>query len=261
MEVVILPDEDRVGLAGAEAIAQHVARRPDAVLGLATGSSPLRVYRELGQQVTRGELSLAQCRAFLLDEYVGLAADHPEGYRAVIEREFVQLVDIDPANVRGPDGLAHDLSAACLAYEQAIADAGGVDVQLLGVGSDGHIAFNEPGSSLASRTRIKTLTALTRQDNARFFGGEVEAVPAHCLTQGVGTILQARHLVLVALGEGKAHAVQQLVEGPVSAVCPASVLQLHPHVTVLLDEAAASRLELRDYYRETFSGKPAWQGF
>ena len=259
MEVVILEDEQQVGRVGADAVAQHVRHDPGTVLGLATGSSPLRVYRELAARVARGELSLAGCRAFLLDEYVGLPPGHPESYREVIQRELVDHVDLDPARVHGPDGAAEDVPAACAAYEQAIADAGGVDVQLLGVGSDGHVAFNEPGSSLASRTRIKTLTAQTRRDNARFFGGDVDAVPRHCLTQGIGTILQARHLVLVALGVGKAEAVHHLVEGAVSALWPATALQLHPHVTVLLDPGAASRLQLKDYYRETFLAKPSWQ--
>ena len=163
----------------------------------------------------------------MLDEYVGLPADHPQRYRNVIQAEFVDKVDIDPAQVFGPDGLAEDLASACEAYERAIADAGGVDLQILGIGTDGHIAFNEPGSSLASRTRIKTLTSQTRRDNARFFGGNVEEVPQHCLTQGIGTILEARHIVLVAAGRGKAEAVHQLVEGPVSAMWPATALQLH----------------------------------
>lgn len=259
MEVVILDDEEQVGRVGADAVAQHVARDPGTVLGLATGSSPLRVYRELADRVRRGELSLAGCTGFLLDEYVGLPADHPESYRAVIQRELVDHVDLDPARVHGPDGLAQDVPAACASYEWAISQAGGVDVQLLGIGSDGHVAFNEPGSSLASRTRIKTLTAQTRRDNARFFGGDVDQVPRHCLTQGIGTILEARHLVLIALGEGKAEAVHQLVEGAVSALWPATALQLHPHVTVVLDQAAASRLLLHDYYRETYAAKPSWQ--
>ncbi|GGK77674.1 glucosamine-6-phosphate deaminase [Ornithinimicrobium pekingense] len=259
MEVVILEGAEQVGRVGADAVAQHVARDPRAVLGLATGSSPLHVYRELGARVARDELSLAGCRAFLLDEYVGLPADHPETYRNVIHRDLVEHVDLDPAAVRGPDGCAADLPGECASYEQAIADAGGVDVQLLGIGATGHIAFNEPGSSLASRTRVKTLTRRTRLDNARFFGGDVDAVPTHCLTQGVATILDARHLVLVALGAAKAEAVHQMVEGPVSALWPASALQLHPHVTVLLDDAAASRLQLADYYRETWSAKPDWQ--
>ncbi|MEO5662078.1 MAG: glucosamine-6-phosphate deaminase, partial [Nocardioides sp.] len=162
--------------------------------------------------------------------------------------------------VSGPDGLASDIAQACTDYEQAIADAGGVDLQILGIGSDGHIAFNEPGSSFASRTRIKTLTRQTRVDNARFFGGDLDAVPTHCLTQGLGTIMQARHVVLLASGLGKAEAVHQLIEGAVSALWPATILQHHPHVTVLLDPAAGSRLQLAGYYRETYAAKPSWQG-
>ncbi|MCV2396151.1 glucosamine-6-phosphate deaminase, partial [Actinotalea sp. M2MS4P-6] len=204
-------------------------------------------------------VSFAGARGFLLDEYVGLPAGHPEGYRAVIQREVVDHLDIPTEAVLGPDGSADDLPAACAAYEAAIAAAGGVDVQILGIGTDGHVAFNEPGSSLASRTRVKTLTEQTRRDNARFFDGDVDAVPRHVLTQGLGTILEARHLVLVASGRGKAEAVHQMVEGPVSAMWPGSVLQLHPHVSVLVDEAAASRLQLAAYYRETWRAKPAWQ--
>lgn len=260
MEVIVAPDQERLAVLGADAIAQHVAGRSDAVLGLATGSSPLRVYEELGRRVGDGRLSLRGCSAFLLDEYVGLPADHRESYRQVIEREFVQIVDIDGAKVVGPDGGAEDIPAACADYDQRIADVGGIDVQLLGVGSDGHIGFNEPGSSLASRTRIKTLTEQTRRDNARFFDGDIESVPRHCLTQGIGTILQAGHLVLIATGRHKAEAVHHLVEGAVSAMWPASALQLHPHVTVLLDDAAASRLQLREYYRQTWEAKPSWQG-
>ncbi len=259
MEVVITTPAEAARL-----VADHVealaAGKPDLVLGVATGSSPLAVYAELGRRVARGSLSLARATAFMLDEYVGLPVDHPERHRTVIERDFVGQVDIDPANVHGPDGLADDLPAACAAYEAAIVARGGVDLQLLGIGSDGHIAFNEPGSSLASRTRIKSLTRQTREDNARFFGGDLEAVPRHCLTQGIGTILQARHVVLVATGRGKADAVHQLAEGPISALWPATALQLHPHVTVLVDPAAASRLQLAPYYTETYAAKPAWQG-
>lgn len=259
MEVVIQDAASAARLV-ADAIADLVARRPDAVLGLATGSSPLGVYVELERRCRAGSLSLARARGFLLDEYVGLPEDHEQRYRAVIERELVSRVDLSPGSVQGPDGLADDLPAACAAYEHAIRAAGGVDVQLLGIGSDGHIGFNEPGSSLASRTRIKTLTASTRSDNARFFGGDVAAVPTHCLTQGLGTISEARHIVVLAFGEAKADAVAQLVEGPVSARWPATVLQHHPHVTVLLDEGAAAGLALAGYYQETFAGKPSWQG-
>ena len=258
MEVVIAPPGELAMLA-AEAVEGLLRARPEAVLGLATGSSPLAVYDELARRHKDG-LSFARARAFMLDEYVGLSADHPEQYRNVIEREFASRVDLAPGAVQGPDGLAADLPAACAAYEASIADAGGVDLQILGIGTDGHIAFNEPGSSLASRTRIKTLTKQTREDNARFFGGSVDDVPRHCLTQGLATIMSARHLVLLASGRAKAEAVHQLVEGPISAMWPATIMQLHPHATVLVDDAAASRLQLADYYRQTYAEKPAWQG-
>jgi len=261
MEVVISATAAEAGKLAADAISALVRRRPEAVLGVATGSSPLIIYDELGRRVAEGSLSLAKARAFMLDEYVGLPAEHPQRYQNFIRGEFVDKVDIDPAQVFGPDGLAADLASAGEAYERAIANAGGIDLQILGIGTDGHIAFNEPGSSLTSRTRIKTLTSQTRSDNARFFGGNVAAVPQHCLTQGIGTILQARHILLVASGRGKAEAVHQLVEGSVSAMWPATALQLHSHVTVLLDTAAASRLQLASYYIETYQGKPSWQGF
>ncbi|ANW66443.1 glucosamine-6-phosphate deaminase [Mycobacterium sp. djl-10] len=260
MEVVVLQDRTEIGRVAADAVAALLDRKPDAVLGLATGSSPLPIYDELAARHAAGKLSFKQARGFTLDEYVGLPADHAERYRNVIDTSFVSRVDFAAGAVQGPDGLADDIPAACAAYEAAIRDAGGVDLQILGIGTDGHIAFNEPGSSLASRTRIKTLTRQTRVDNARFFGDDVDAVPTHCLTQGLGTILEARHLVMVATGRGKAEAVHHLVEGAVSAMWPATVLQHHPHVTVLLDDAAARRLQLVDYYRETYRSKPAWQG-
>lgn len=260
MEVIICDSPAETGVIAADAIAALVQDRPAAVLGVATGSSPLAVYAELGRRVHAGTLSLSRCQAFMLDEYVGLPADHPERYRNVIERDLVAVTDLSSDRVHGPDGTATDLVAAASAYESAIEAAGGVDLQLLGVGTDGHIAFNEPGSSLASRTRIKTLTDQTRRDNARFFGDDVEAVPRHCLTQGIATIMDARHLVLLATGRAKAEAVHQVVEGPVTAMWPGSIVQLHPHVTVVVDEAAASRLQLAAYYRETWRNKPEWQG-
>lgn len=261
MEVIILRDAHEVGQVGADVIAQHVRANPATVLGLATGSSPLSVYQEVAQRVQTGQLSLSGCRAFMLDEYVGLPTGHPESYASVVHRDFLDHVDLTPANVHLPDGSSEDVQAACHDYEQRISDVGGVDVQLLGIGSDGHLAFNEPGSSLGSRTRVKTLHEQTRRDNARFFGGDLAAVPRYALTQGIGTILDARHLVLLALGAGKAEAVHHMVEGAVSARWPASALQLHQHVTVLLDQGAASRLELAEDYQEAYRGKPAWQGF
>ena len=262
MEVVIVESPDAAGRRVGGAIAALMAGRPDAVLGLATGSSPLAVYRDLARRHAAGSLSLARARAFLLDEYVGLPAGHPERYRAFIARELEEHVDLAPGAVSGPDVDAGDgppLLSACAAYETAIAAAGGVDLQLLGVGSDGHIGFNEPGSSLASRTRLKTLTDRTRADNARFFA-TADEVPRHVLTQGVGTILEARHVVLLAFGAATADAAARAVEGPVTAMVPASALQLHPHATVVVDDAAAAGLELAGYYRETWVHKPSWQG-
>lgn len=260
MEVVILGGSAEIGCVAADAIESLLAVKPDAVLGLATGSSPLPIYDELAARCAAGRLSFARARGFTLDEYVGLPPDHPERYRNVIDTTFADRVDFAPGAVRGPDGLAADIPGACAAYEHAIREAGGIDLQILGIGTDGHIGFNEPGSSLASRTRIKTLTRQTRVDNARFFGGDVDAVPTHCLTQGLGTIMAARHVVLVATGRNKAEAVHHLVEGAVSAMWPATVLQHHPHTTVLIDDAAARRLQLADYYRETYRSKPGWQG-
>jgi glucosamine-6-phosphate deaminase len=259
VEVVIAATAAEAAAVVADAVERLLQRKPGAVLGLATGSSPVPVYEELVRRHASGRLSFAEASAFLLDEYVGLPAGHPESYRAVIERTFTARVDFDAARVFGPDGRADDPIAACAAYEAAIRDAGSVDLQLLGVGSDGHIGFNEPGSSLASRTRLKTLTSQTRADNARFFDS-IDEVPRHVLTQGVGTILEARHLVLVADGARKADAVARTVEGPVTAFFPASALQLHPHVSVVVDEAAATALTLADYYREAYAGKPDWQG-
>ena len=260
MEVVILSGSKPIAALAADAVEALLRRRPEAVLGLATGSSPLPVYNELALRHERDGLDFSQVRCFALDEYVGLPPGHPESYREVIRREFTERVNIDPANVLGPDGSAADIPAACAGYEEAIARAGGVDLQILGIGTDGHIGFNEPGSSLASRTRIKTLTKQTRIDNARFFGDVLDAVPTHCLTQGLATIMAARHVLLVATGTSKAEAVHHLVEGAVSAMWPGTVLQHHPHVTVLLDGAAAGRLQLADYYRQTYLAKPAWQG-
>jgi glucosamine-6-phosphate deaminase len=260
MEVVITASEEAAGALAADTIEALVRARPDAVLGTATGSSPLPIYTELVRRHRAGTgPAYDRVRTFNLDEYVGLPAGHEQTYLATIHRELTDDLGLPDEHVHGPDPSEEGLPDAGERYERLIEEAGGVDLQLLGIGSDGHLAFNEPGSSLASRTRIKTLTASTRRDNARFFGS-VDEVPIHVLTQGLGTILEARHLVLIATGAAKAAAVAAAVEGPVSASCPASALQLHPHVSVLLDEAAAARLQRADYYREVYAAKPAWQG-
>jgi glucosamine-6-phosphate deaminase len=260
MEVVICDSPAAGARLVADAIAQLVARTPTAVLGVATGSTPEPVYDELARRRDAGTIDLSAISVFMLDEYLGLSADAPAAYRRVIERQVVAPLAIAPDRVHGLDGTTDDPPRACADYEATIAAHGGVDLQLLGIGTDGHIGFNEPGSSLGSRTRIKTLTDQTRADNARFFGGDVEAVPRHVLTQGIGTIREARHLVLLAWGEEKADAVGRCVEGPIAASVPATALQLHPHATVVVDRAAAARLTRGDEYDRTFALKPSWQG-
>lgn len=259
MEVVIVPDAAAGGELIAEAIAALIARKPEALLGVATGSTPLPIYRALAARVEAGSLDPGRLRVCQLDEYVGLPPGHPESYRSVIQREVLEPLGLGLDSFLGPDGTSQDIPAACAEYDGALKAAGGVDLQILGIGTDGHIGFNEPCSSLASRTRIKTLTPQTREDNARFFDS-LDEVPHHVITQGIGTILEARHLVLLATGAGKAEAVAATVEGPLAALVPASALQLHPHATVVVDEAAAAQLKHSDYFRATYAAKPEWQG-
>jgi glucosamine-6-phosphate deaminase len=253
-EVVIVPSAEAAGELVADSIAALIAEKPDAVLGFATGSTPLPVYRALQ---LRG-LDLSAVRGFALDEYVGLPVGHPESYRAVITREVVEPLGLRPELVRVPGDDGGPLEGAGARYENDIVAAGGVDLQLLGIGRTGHIGFNEPGSSFGSLTRVKTLTRQTREDNARFFDSP-DDVPTHCLTQGLGTILRARHLVLLAFGEGKAPAIAAAVEGPLTASAPGSAVQLHPRVSVVIDEAAASQLVNTDYYRYAWDNRLAWE--
>ncbi|MFE9017976.1 glucosamine-6-phosphate deaminase [Streptomyces sp. NPDC007808] len=254
MEVVIRPDAQDAARTVA-GIVQQALDEGLGTLGLATGSSLLGVYRDLARRHRHEGLSCTDVHAFLLHEYVGIPADHPQSLAAVIRRELADHVGLDPARFHPPSGTAHDPAAEARSFEHRLAEAGPVGLQLLGIGANGHIGFNEPGSSLASRTRLKTLTDDTRRANARFFGS-IDAVPRHVITQGLATIGEASHLVLIATGPHKAHAVAAAAEGPVTAACPASVLQLHPHVTVVVDELAAARLEQRAYYRCVARHKP-----
>lgn len=260
MEIIILPTPAEVGRVAAAKIASVVAKKPSAVIGVATGSSPQGIYTDLKRRVDAGEISFAEARAFALDEYVGIPLEHPESYASVIQRDVIDPLGFEPSRVRVPDGRASDLEFAAKEYDAAIRAAGGVDVQILGIGANGHIGFNEPTSSFASRTRIKTLAPSTREANARFFDS-LDQVPTHCMTQGLGTILDARELVLVAQGPSKADAVAAAVEGPLSSFVPGSALQLHEHATVVVDEEAAAGLKLADYYTYTYANKPAWQLF
>jgi glucosamine-6-phosphate deaminase len=260
MEIVIQPTAEEASIVAARIVAQLVRRKPDAVLGLATGSTPLRTYAELVRMHREDGLDFSRVTTFNLDEYVGLAADHPQSYRAFMWEHLFRHLNVPRERVHIPNGLAADVPAECAAYEAAIHAAGGIDLQVLGIGTDGHIGFNEPSSSLASRTRIKTLTARTRNDNARFFGS-AEAVPVHVVTMGVGTIMDARQVLLLAFGEGKARAVADAVEGPITAMNPATILQMHPVAKCLTDEAAARELKRIEYYRWVYAHKPDWQQF
>ena len=257
-EIVIVDTPDEGGALLADAFISLHARKPDAVLGLATGSTPLPAYRALAERARELKLDLSRVTGFALDEYVGLPSGHPQSYRTMIDEEVVAPLGLDPARIHVPSGALGRIHLASEEYERAIEEAGGIDLQILGIGTVGHIGFNEPGSSLTSLTRVKTLAHQTRVDNSRFFGS-LDEVPTHAITQGLGTILRAQHLVLLAFGEGKARAIAAAVEGPLTSSEPASVIQLHPHCTVIVDEAAASQLQNTDYYRHAWANKLEWQ--
>jgi glucosamine-6-phosphate deaminase len=248
LRIVIQPDAAAVATFAAMEIANQVKRKSSSCLGLATGGTPVGAYRELIRLYKSIPISFASVTTFNLDEYVGLAEDHPCSYRRFMNENLFDHIDIPLEQTFVPIGNSRSLHCECLAYEEKIRSMGGIDLQLLGIGSDGHIAFNEPGSSLASRTRVKTLTHQTRTDNARFFDS-IEQVPTSAITMGIGTILESRSILLIACGSGKAEAIAAAVEGPLSASLPASSLQLHPCVTLVIDEAAAAGMTRVDYYR------------
>jgi glucosamine-6-phosphate deaminase len=254
MEIIIQPTPAAATAIAARLISKLIREKPNAVLGLATGSTPLALYRKL----VALKLDWSKVRTFNLDEYVGISPQHPQSYHSFMWENLFQHVNVRVKSVHIPDGMANDIPTSCELYEKEIRAAGGIDLQVLGIGTDGHIGFNEPTSSLVSRTRIKTLTQQTIRDNARFFGSE-ENVPHHVITMGIGTIMDARQNLLIAFGKSKASAIAEAIEGPISAMNPASALQLHPRVTVCLDEAAAAELKLKDYYRQVLDHKPEWQ--
>ena len=219
------------------------SREQPFVLGLPTGSSPLGVYRKLISAFRGGKISFSNVITFNMDEYFGLSGEHPQSYKRFMKDNFFSAVDIQPENTHIPDGQAKDPEKECLAYEEAIRAAGGIELFLGGTGSDGHIAFNEPGSSINSRTRIMSLTAETRAANARFFDGETEKVPARALTVGIGTIMDAREVLIIASGRQKARAIQAAVEGAISHWCPLSCLQMHQRAIIVCDYEAAEELK------------------
>lgn len=254
MEIIIQPTAEAATSVAAGLLANLIRKKPNAVLGLATGSTPMLLYRKL----VGLKLDWSRVVTFNLDEYIGLPPQHAQSYHTFMWENLFSQVNIPRRNVHIPDGLATDIPEFCAEYERQIRATGGIDLQVLGIGTDGHIGFNEPTSSLASRTRGTTLTRQTRKDNARFFGNE-EQVPYHVITMGIGTILEAQQCLLLAFGEKKALAVAKAVEGPLTAMHPASALQQHPNVTVCLDEAAASELKMKDYCQLVYDQKPDWQ--
>jgi glucosamine-6-phosphate deaminase len=259
MEIIIQPTPADGSIIAARIIAKFVRTKPDCVLGLATGSTPIATYRELVRLHREEGLDFSKVTTFNLDEYVGLPPEHPQSYHAFMDEQLFRHINVRRENIHIPDGMAADIPAECARYEASIVEAGGIDVQLLGIGTDGHIGFNEPTSSLASRTRIKTLTEQTRADNARFFEGDLTKVPFHCITMGVGTIMDCRQVIMLAFGANKAQAIAEAVEGPITSMNPATVLQMHPVAKCIMDEPAAAKLRKTEYYRWVFEHKPDWQ--
>ncbi len=240
MVIRVFDTPGQVARAVADRVSAVLGERPDAVLGLAAGRTPVGAYAELMARSGRGEVDFSKAWSFNLDEFVGVRPDHPGSFRRFMHEHFFSGVNLAPSRIQFLDGMAADPDAECARYEAAIADAGGIDLQILGIGTNGHIGFNEPGAALVARTHRVTLTPSTREDNAALFGGDPSAVPAEALTMGVGTILQAAAIIVVATGERKAHVVRQATAGPISTWLPASLLQLHRSVEMYLDRAAAS---------------------
>jgi len=261
MEVIIQSSTEQVVELAAQLTAARLRAKPDLVLGLATGRTMERVYDRLVAMHRNDGLDFSRATSFNLDEYIGVPAEDEHSYRWYMSNHLFQRVNIDRARTHVPDGMAADLSAAATHYEALIQKAGGIDLQLLGIGEAGHIGFNEPLSALMSRTRDKTLTPTTRAQNAAMFGGDPEQVPKRALTMGVGTILDARELLLLATGAAKAAILAQAVEGPITAMVSASAIQLHPRCKVVVDEAAAARLQGREYYQWVFANEPEWADF
>ena len=256
MEIIIQPTAAAASALAAKIVARLLREKRDAVLGLAAGATPLLLYQEL----VRMKLDWRRVTTFNMDDYIGLSPKDARSFQHFMWDNLLRHTNIQPKNVHAPDGMARVIPKSCADYEARIRAAGGIDLQVLGIGTDGHIGFNEPGSSLTSRTRLTTLAAQTRRDHAHLFGGEAK-VPVHAVTMGIGTILNSQECLLLAFGRKKSRVVAAAVEGPVTAMVPASALQLHPNVKLLLDGPAASRLKHADYYRMVYEHKPGWQNF
>jgi len=260
MEVVIQLNDEAAAALAARIIARELRANPHLVLGLATGKTMERVYRNLVRLHQTEKLDFSLCRTFNLDEYVGLFPSDPNSYRYYMNHHLFRNVNVDPRNTHLPNGLAENLDEECRRYEATIRRVGGIDVQLLGIGKAGHIGFNEPLSALQSRTRVKALTPTTLKQNAPNFGSE-DKMPRRAMTMGVGTILESRRCLLLATGESKAKVIAKAVEGPITSMVSATALQLHPRCTVIVDEEAAANLAEKDYYRWIFENEPEWEEY
>jgi glucosamine-6-phosphate deaminase len=261
MEVIIRPTARRAARLAARLIAEELRAKPDLVLGLATGTTMEWVYDELVAFHQRDGLDFSRCTTFNLDEYIGLPTDHPFSYHEYMRRHLFSRVSIPASQTHLPDGTAPDLDAECRHYEDLIRLAGGIDLQLLGIGRDGHIGFNEPLSALRSRTRQKALTPQTIAQNAPLCGGDPDRMPRRALTMGVGTILEARECLMLVTGAAKAGILARAVEGPITSMVTGSALQLHPRCRVIVDEEAAENLDGQEYYRWIFENELEWAPF
>ena len=243
MRISVFKDERTLARTLAEQIAQALAAKPDLVLGLPTGRTPIRLYHELGSMHAKGQIDFVRATTFNLDEFLGIPSSHPGSYRSFMQQHLFSRVNLSPQRINIPDGAASDPAAECARYERAIADAGGIDLQVLGIGTNGHIGFNEPARELAGTTHRVALKASTRHSNAALFGGDERQVPEEALSMGMATIMHARRIVLIATGKSKARCIQRVVHGPITPKLPASFLQMHRHVELMLDETAASALD------------------
>lgn len=261
MEIIIQPNADAAASLVVDLVEQAITLKPDATLGFATGRTMEVVYDKLALKHETEDLDFSGCSTFNLDEYIGLESENEHSYRYYMNKHLFSHININIANTHLPNGVAEDINAECALYEQRINDLGGIDVQLLGIGTTGHIGFNEPLSALRSRTRPKALTPETCEQNAPMFGGDINCVPKRAITMGVGTILDSKRCILLATGKAKASIVAQAMEGPVTSMISASALQLHPHCTIVVDEEAASDLVNQEYYRWIFANEPEWQEF
>jgi glucosamine-6-phosphate deaminase len=260
VEVIIQPDQQAVAQLGAQIIAKAIRANPHLVLGLATGRTMESLYQRLVEMHKKEALDFSLCSTFNLDEYVGLSAEDEHSYFTYMRKHLFNQVNIDLRNTHLPNGRAKDLEAECANYEHLIQKFNGIDLQLLGIGRSGHIGFNEPLSALRSRTRVKALTPTTIKQNGTLFDKESQ-VPRRAITMGVGTILDARSCLLLATGEEKAEIIAKAVEGPITSMISATAMQLHRKCVVVVDEAAASKLQASDYYRWVFQNEPEWEEF